>query len=314
MGDHVQIDRQTVTFDRTCPYWLDVAVLRRGLAPGQSSVDLAVRQAAVDLYQGEFLHGFYVRDAPAFDLWVVEQREQLHTLVVNALTGLVDEYALNGNAVAALAANRRLLVLEPWSEPTHRQQMRLLAQTGDRAAALAQYEICRRVLAAEFGIEPLPETTALYEQIRAGEGRRPEEREPRGQEETVAGLQSQVLRQSTKAASQAELRDAEYRPRNEDPVPNAPPIQVVSRTLPLRTKLYGRQAELANLQQWVATEGCRLVGIFGIGGQGKTALAATFVSRLAETPPPLNPGGRLGRDTTFHPHSLAIAAECAAAG
>ncbi len=67
LGQHVQIERQTVTFDRTSPYWLDVAVLRRDLEPGQSPADLAARQAAVDLYQGEFLHGFYVRDAPDFE-------------------------------------------------------------------------------------------------------------------------------------------------------------------------------------------------------------------------------------------------------
>ena len=46
--------------------------------------------------------------------------------------------------------------------------MRLLARTGQRSAALAQYQTCRRVLAADLGSEPLPETTALYEQLRRG--------------------------------------------------------------------------------------------------------------------------------------------------
>jgi DNA-binding SARP family transcriptional activator len=46
--------------------------------------------------------------------------------------------------------------------------MRLLAYTGQRSAALFQYEICRRVLAGELGVEPDAETTALYEQIRTG--------------------------------------------------------------------------------------------------------------------------------------------------
>jgi len=82
-------------------------------------------------------------------------------LVVNALTGLVGEYARNDNSMAALAANHRLLALDPWSEPTHRRQVLMSAHTGDRAAALVQYETCRRMLADEFGIEPMPETTAL---------------------------------------------------------------------------------------------------------------------------------------------------------
>jgi predicted ATPase len=44
--------------------------------------------------------------------------------------------------------------------------MRLLARDGQRSAALAQYETCRRVLERDLGVEPEAETTALYERIR----------------------------------------------------------------------------------------------------------------------------------------------------
>jgi predicted ATPase len=47
--------------------------------------------------------------------------------------------------------------------------MLLLAQSGQRSAALAQYGTCRQVLADELGVEPGRETTALYEAILAGE-------------------------------------------------------------------------------------------------------------------------------------------------
>jgi|GEM_PF-3093738 len=100
VGDHVRIERQTVAFDHTSAYWLDVEVIRHDLEPGRSPADLTTRQAAVDLYQGEFLHGFYVRDAPGFEAWVLEQREQIHALVVNALTVLVGEYAQRGDDAA----------------------------------------------------------------------------------------------------------------------------------------------------------------------------------------------------------------------
>lgn len=53
-------------------------------------------------------------------------------------------------------------------EGGHRQQMLRLAQSGQRSAALAQYELCQQALATEYGVAPMAETTALYTQIKAG--------------------------------------------------------------------------------------------------------------------------------------------------
>ena len=44
--------------------------------------------------------------------------------------------------------------------------MQLLARSGQRNAALAQYESCRQALNEELGVEPAAETTELYERIR----------------------------------------------------------------------------------------------------------------------------------------------------
>jgi hypothetical protein len=46
--------------------------------------------------------------------------------------------------------------------------MRLLALEGERGAALAQYENCRKILTQELGVEPSAYTRELYEQIRSG--------------------------------------------------------------------------------------------------------------------------------------------------
>lgn len=51
--------------------------------------------------------------------------------------------------------------------------------------------------------------------------------------------------------------------------------------IPDHPHLVGRRAELAQLHGWLAERG-RLVGIFGMGGQGKTTLAAAFVRSLGE--------------------------------
>ncbi len=48
------------------------------------------------------------------------------------------------------------------------------------------------------------------------------------------------------------------------------------------TQFYGREKELADLEQWIQDDRCRLIAVLGIGGMGKTALAAQLVERLQE--------------------------------
>ena len=46
--------------------------------------------------------------------------------------------------------------------------MCVLNLSGQRSAALTQYEICRRILADEVGAEPSSETKRLYDRFELG--------------------------------------------------------------------------------------------------------------------------------------------------
>ena len=168
-------DRETICFNRETSYWSDVETFEAAcsrLEPISESSgpapDLDGLRPDIDLYQGEFLEGFFVSRAPAFEEWVLAERQRLHVRAMLALQYLVEGYASQDRTEIALQYARRLLVLEPWRERTHRWLMRLLAGSGQRAEAVAQFEACRRILAEELGVEPARETQALYEQIRAG--------------------------------------------------------------------------------------------------------------------------------------------------
>ncbi|MBL7063653.1 MAG: tetratricopeptide repeat protein [Anaerolineae bacterium] len=179
---HLLITRQAVEFNRDSPYWLDVEEFEKlvnwetGRLVDWSrdrATNLPTLHEAVELYQGDFLEGFYVRDAPAFEEWVLVQRERLRTLALQALHVLVAHHASWRENSLALQYTTRLLALAPWREEAHRHKMLLLARSGQRSAALSQYETCRRILVEELGVEPSAETTALYERIRtAGAVRR----------------------------------------------------------------------------------------------------------------------------------------------
>lgn len=124
---------------------------------------------AVELYRGDFLEQFSLSDSAAFEEWVVLKREWLHRQAVEALAYLSDDCERRGDLAQAREYTWRQVKLEPWREEAHRQLMRLLALDGQRSAALAQYQVCRRTLLQELNVEPTSETAALYEQIKAGE-------------------------------------------------------------------------------------------------------------------------------------------------
>lgn len=122
---------------------------------------------AVELYQGDFLAGFVVEQAQAFEEWLLAERERLRRLALLGLHRLAAIYTERGEYAAAIYYTSRLLALEPWQEEAHRRLMLLLARSGQHTAALAQFESCRRLLAEELGVEPLPETWQLYRRLTA---------------------------------------------------------------------------------------------------------------------------------------------------
>lgn len=167
-------EQQTVAFNPAVPYSLDVEeFLLRLKREAELTSDAThpdhratLLREAMDLYGGDLLEGFYVDDAPAFEEWLLVERERLRAQAVDALHRLVAYYFSWGEYDPGLDYARRLLEMEPWWEDAHRQMMRLLALSGQRSAALAQYETCRRVLAEQLNAEPSPETQTLYESIR----------------------------------------------------------------------------------------------------------------------------------------------------
>jgi WD40 repeat protein/DNA-binding SARP family transcriptional activator/tRNA A-37 threonylcarbamoyl transferase component Bud32 len=154
------ITRDTIQFNTASDYALDLTGFQN--LSGLSDDHL---EQVMARYRGSFLEGFSCDSAP-FEEWVLVKREQINRQTVDALCRLAKHFEDQGEYERAIAYARKQLELEPWDEPAHRQLMRALVLNGQRSAALAQYETCRRLLMQELGVEPSGETTALYESIR----------------------------------------------------------------------------------------------------------------------------------------------------
>ncbi len=160
---YLHITRQTIGFNHSSNYWLDVAEFHQFAQ--RAAVDWTQAQQATDLYRGDFLEGFYLRDSRGFEEWALIERERLQRTAVSLFWQLVHEHSAKGDYPNALRCANLLLQLDNLSERAHRQKMLLLARTGQHNAALQHYELCCQILSEELGVDPTSETRALHAQI-----------------------------------------------------------------------------------------------------------------------------------------------------
>lgn len=244
LGDYLMITRDTLTFVQQKPNWVDANIFATHIAQEATVADPDLLQNVLQLYQGEFLAGFSIQNAPVFEDWLLQQRQQFQQQAIQGLFRLSEQHLAHGDYNSGLATTARLLQLAPWQEEAHRYQMRFLAYTGRRLDALTQYATCCQMLQAEYGVAPEEETTRLFHAIEAG-----------------------ALKSFLAPAHPARPSCA---------------FQVNWDAIPQTNHMVGRQAELEQLQHWVMQPSHRVIGLFGLAGQGKSALGAELVVQLAE--------------------------------
>lgn len=245
----VRADRDTIAFERATNHQFDVFQFEANLKTSEPSFEQL--REAVALYRGNFLEDFHVRDAPFFEEWMTNERERLWQMARQALLRLINHYIQQRNYTAGIQYANLLLKPEPWSEEAHQQLMRLLALSGQRAAALAQYERCSQALYDEFGVPPSDETNALYDQIESG----------------ALGPEAGILFAAPEPLA---------------PPPPAP-LQIPFQAPPALLHFVGRAGELTTLQaQLRQGKPNRLIALVGMAGMGKTTLANHLAYDLRE--------------------------------
>jgi predicted ATPase len=125
-------------------------------------------EQALEIYRGDFLAGFTLRDSVEFEDWHRLQAEHLRQLLTGGLHNAIVNAIDAEEHKRGLLLVQRLIELDPIDEWAHRQCMLLYALGGLRGLALEQYDHCRAILQAELGIEPSPETKQLQEKIIQG--------------------------------------------------------------------------------------------------------------------------------------------------
>jgi predicted ATPase/DNA-binding SARP family transcriptional activator len=163
-------DRETIQFNPNYPVWIDVVEFQKQLDLNSQLSDLEVSvlsdqaatsrlQSAIRLYQGDLLVDFY-------DDWILLERDQYRVRYLEVLLRLTQEMRTRSEYEQAITLAQQVLASDLTNERAHQHLMFCFVASGDRSAALKQYETCRRLLQEELGVEPLPETTALFQWIK----------------------------------------------------------------------------------------------------------------------------------------------------
>jgi tetratricopeptide (TPR) repeat protein len=199
--------------------------------------------------------GFSLPDSAEFEEWQRYEAAGLRDELGSVLERLVGCHRAGGEYEAAIRYARRWVGLDGLNEAAQRSLMGLYGEAGRDAAALCQYRECARLLEEELGAPPAAETTALYEQILAGE--------------LEAPVSPPARRLDLPVQLPSFLDEKE-------------PVEIE------RAVFVARERELAGLEghldRALAGQG-RVAFVTGGAGRGKTALMSEFARRAQDAYP-----------------------------
>jgi len=215
------------------------ATIDTSLANGLDKKELSLEQARavsekMTLYRGDFLQGFFIRKAIAFEDWAAYEREYLRRRIIDVSQMLIPAYRRNNLLHEAIQSANQLVHIDSFNDAAYQWLIELYALNGQREKSLETYRDYKQLLAEEIGVEPTEEVAALAAAVRDGS-----------------------LAPETPAVKVVE--------KSALPVPNNIPMEL--------SPFFGRRTELAQLRDYLHNPHMRLVTMIGQGGTGKTRLA-----------------------------------------
>ena len=161
----ISIDKDHIQLNPQIDFRIDTELFEQIYreVKSQPTVDEKLAQRlreAAQLYRGGFLEGYW-HD------WCLFERERLQNQYLVMMDKLIEWSISQENFEEGLDYGERILQLDPASERAHQQMMRLHHLSGNRTAALRQFERCVRQLKEELDVNPSASTIKILSQIRA---------------------------------------------------------------------------------------------------------------------------------------------------
>ncbi|MBV7335343.1 bacterial transcriptional activator domain-containing protein [Chloroflexi bacterium TSY] len=161
------VDPEWVHVNPNVNIWIDTVEFENAFACVQSILAseldrerVQTLHTAVQLYQGDFLEGWY-QD------WCIYERERYQSIYLAMQEKLLAYCEAQDDYESGMIHGHYILRYDRAQERTHRRLMRLHYRAGNRTSALRQFQSCVAALDEELGVGPAQSTLELYEQIRS---------------------------------------------------------------------------------------------------------------------------------------------------
>ena len=135
-----------------------LAEAREARREGRADRSAQLLAEAINLYRGDFLEEFYYN-------WIEELQSFYRDLYLDGLKELIAYYGERGDQESVIRYGQMFLARDSYQEDVHCNVMEAFVRSGNRAAAIEQFDGLRKMLRRELGVDPLPATIAKYESL-----------------------------------------------------------------------------------------------------------------------------------------------------
>ena len=145
---------------------LNTDVVRPDVVEFEAAIDRGDHAAAVALYRGPLLDGFFLNEAAEFEHWTDRERQRLASLYGEALETLAQAAEADRDFQRSAEWWKKRAALDPYDSRVALRLMQALDASGHRAGAVQHATIHQRLIEQELGVTSAPEIAALADRLR----------------------------------------------------------------------------------------------------------------------------------------------------
>lgn len=131
----------------------------------KTDTDIITEANAVNLYGGDFLLNFSVKNCYDFENWMEEKRNYYKSIYIKSVYGKVNELVGAGDFNSVEKYGNILIKDDPYNEKTYRHLMKIYALSEDYNKAIKLYYELSKVLNNDLGVEPELKTKKIFNEI-----------------------------------------------------------------------------------------------------------------------------------------------------